>query len=113
VKLITAIIQPGMLDSAIQAAVASGARGMTVTEVRGFGQQYGYREQAAPQARQQALILPKVRIDAVVQDEDAEAVADMIAKSVRSGAIGDGKIWVCDVERVTRIRTGECGQDAA
>jgi nitrogen regulatory protein PII len=61
VKLITAIIQPGMLGSAMQAAVAAGARGMTVTEVRGFGQQYGYREQAARQARQQALILPKVR----------------------------------------------------
>jgi nitrogen regulatory protein P-II 1 len=112
VKLITAIIQPDMLDDAMQAAVAAGARGMTVTEVRGFGQQYGYREHAARPARQQALILPKVRIDTVVQDEDAGAVADVMAKSVRSGAIGDGKIWICDVERVLRVRTGDRDRDA-
>lgn len=111
-KLITAVVQPDMLDDAMQAAVAAGARGMTVTEVRGFGRQYGYREDGARPARQEALILPKVRLDAVVQDEDARTVADMIAKSVRSGAIGDGKIWICDVESVLRVRTGERDRDA-
>jgi nitrogen regulatory protein PII len=111
-RLITAIVQPDKLDNAMRAAVQAGARGLTVTEVRGFGQQFGYRNETARSARPDALILPKVRIDVVVQDEAARAVADTIATAVRTGTIGDGKIWVSDVDGVLRIRTGECDRDA-
>ena len=79
--------------------------------VRGFGQQYGHRGTVRP-ADQQALILPKLRIDAVVYDEVAGQVTDAIAKSVNMGTVGDGKIWICDVESVLRVRTGERDRDA-
>ena len=84
---------------------------MTVTEVRGFGRQYGHLEEACP-AERATLLLPKFRIDVVVQDQEATAVVDAIAKSVRTGAIGDGKIWMCPVDRALRCRTGERDGDA-
>ncbi len=110
-KLVTAVIRPEKLDELMRAVTDAGARGLTVTEVRGFGQQYGYRE-AVEGANQRALVLPKLRVDAVVQDEAAGPVADAIAKSVNTGTIGDGKIWICDVESVLRVRTGERDRDA-
>jgi len=84
---------------------------MTVTEVRGFGQQYGHVPGACPAGRA-AFLLPKLRIDVVVQDQEAVVMADAIAKSVRTGAIGDGKIWVCPVDAALRVRTGERDRDA-
>jgi nitrogen regulatory protein P-II 1 len=111
VRLITAIVQPDKLDEVMQAAAGAGAGGLTVTEVRGFGQQYGHRTTVGPAGRR-ALVLPKLRIDAVVQDEAVEAVTDAIAKSVHTGTIGDGKIWVCAVQSALRVRTGERDQDA-
>ena len=105
-KLITAIVKPERLDDVTEAVTNAGARGMTVTRVRGFGQQYGH-EAAVHPAERKALILPKLRVDVVVADQDPELVADAIAKAVRTGAIGDGKIWTTPVDSVLRVRTGE------
>ena len=109
-KLITAIVRAEKLDDATRAAINAGARGMTVTEVRGFGQQYGQMALADPAAP--AVLLPKVRLDVVVQDEQAAVVAGAIAKSAATGAIGDGKIWVCPVDGALRVRTGDRDRDA-
>lgn len=110
-KLITAIVRADKLDDATRALVNAGARGMTATEVRGFGRQYGHMPDASP-AERAALLLPKFRIDVVVHDWQATAVADAIAKSARTGAIGDGKIWTCAVDSALRVRTGERGEEA-
>lgn len=110
-KLITAVVKPDKLDDVTRAVTGAGASGLTVTEVRGFGQQFGHLGPVGPTGKR-ALVLPKLRIDIVVQDEAAGPLADAIAKSVNTGTIGDGKIWVCDVESVLRIRTGERDQDA-
>ncbi len=104
-KLITAIIKPGKLDDVVTAVAENGGRGLTVTEVMGFGQQYGHHPSAS--SDQSALVLPKVRLDVLVEDELARELTDAIAKAVNTGSIGDGKIWVCPVESALRIRTGE------
>ena len=111
-KLITAIVKPERLDDVTRAVTEAGARGMTVTEVRGFGQQYGHVATVHPGDRE-ILMLPKLRIDVVVADQLAGLVADAIAKSVSTGAIGDGKIWVSALDSVLRVRTGERDTDAA
>jgi nitrogen regulatory protein PII len=111
VKLITAIVRPEKLDDVTRAVTDAGARGLTVTEVRGFGQQYGHLAAVHPDDRE-ILVLPKLRIDVVVQDQAAGPVADAIATSVNSGTIGDGKIWVCPVDSVLRVRTGERDRNA-
>ena len=110
-KLITAVVKPDKLDHVMQAVTGGGARGLTVTEVHGFGQQYGHVAPARS-AAQNAFVLPKLRIDVLVQDESAAAVADAIAKAVSTGAIGDGKIWVSPVDSALRVRTGERDRDA-
>ena len=110
-KLITAIIRPEKLEDVTHAVVDAGARGMTVAEVRGFGQQYGQAPEASP-VTGAPLMLRKVRIEVVVGDDRAEAVTDAIAKAVRTGTIGDGKIWVCRVTSALRVRTGERDRDA-
>jgi nitrogen regulatory protein PII len=111
-KLITAIVKPGKLDDVMRAATDAGARGLTATEVRGFGQQYGHLRPSVRQAEQKVLVLPKLRVDILVQEEIAESVVGAIAKSVNTGTIGDGKIWVSTVDSVLRVRTGERGRDA-
>ena len=111
VKLITAIVKPEKLDDVMRAVTNAGARGLTVTEVRGFGQQYGHLA-AIDQDDQGILVLPKLRIDVVAQDQAAGLVADAIAKAVNTGTIGDGKIWVCPVDSVLRVRTGERDDEA-
>jgi nitrogen regulatory protein PII len=111
-KLITAIVKPGKLDDVMRAAVEAGARGLTATDVRGFGQQYGHLDPAVRQYEQSALVLPKLRIDIVVPDEISESVVGAIAKSVSTGSIGDGKIWVSAVDSVLRIRTNERDRSA-
>jgi nitrogen regulatory protein P-II 1 len=111
VKVITAILRVDKLDDVTRDLVNAGARGMTVTEVLGFGQQHGHTPGSFA-AERGALLLPKVRIDVVVQDQDAAGMAETIAKSARTGAIGDGKIWVCPVGEVLRVRTGERDDDA-
>ncbi len=110
-KMITAVVKADKLDDLVQAATDAGAHGLTATAVRGFGQQYGHFSAAAA-AGSRTLVLPKLRVDLVVNDEVADAVVDAIAKSVNTGAIGDGKIWICDVEGALRVRTGERDRDA-
>lgn len=109
-KVITAILRAGKLEEVTRDLANAGVRGMTVTEVRGFGQQRGHAPDAP--AYRRPVLLPKVRIDVLVQDEEAAAVADTIAKSARTGAIGDGKIWICPLDGVLRVRTGERDEDA-
>jgi nitrogen regulatory protein PII len=110
-KVITAIVKTDKLDDLIQAAREAGARGLTVADVRGFGQQYGHPAPVQAEA-QKALMLPKVRIDILATDRTAEQIAVAIGKSVNTGAIGDGKIWVCSAEFALRVRTGECDEEA-
>jgi nitrogen regulatory protein P-II 1 len=110
-KLITAVLQPDRLDDALRAAADAGAAGVTVTEVVGFGQQYGHQRHVDPEA-EQILVVPKVRIDLIVHDESVDKVVAAIAEKVRTPAIGDGKIWVSAIDGVLRIRTGERDGDA-
>lgn len=105
-KLITAIVKPEVADDLVPAVVAAGARGLTATEVIGFGQQYGHGGPAGS-AGSSAALLPKVRVDIVIPDEFAEAVVGAIAKCAGTGSIGDGKVWVSPVDSAVRVRTGE------
>jgi nitrogen regulatory protein P-II 1 len=111
VKLITAIVKPFKLDDVKTALKDAGVTGMTVTEVQGFGRQSGHTE-VYRGAEYTIDFVPKVRIDVLVDVTDAERVADAIAASARTGKIGDGKIWITEVDRVMRIRTGEVDADA-
>jgi nitrogen regulatory protein P-II 1 len=111
VKLITAIVKPFKLDDVKTALKDAGVTGMTVTEVQGFGRQSGHTE-VYRGAEYTIDFVPKVRIDVLVDVADAERVAEAIAAAARTGKIGDGKIWISDVERVMRIRTGEVDADA-
>jgi len=101
-KLITAVVKPDIADDVVTAATGAGARGLTASEVIGFGQQYGHGRPAGHSA-----VMPKVRMDIVVKDDDAEAVASAIAKCANTGTIGAGKIWVSTVDSAIRVRTGE------
>ncbi|WP_067563494.1 P-II family nitrogen regulator [Halofilum ochraceum] len=110
-KRITAIIKPYKLDDVREALSESGVNGMTVTEVKGFGRQKGHTELYRG-AEYVIDFLPKIRLEAVVADDDVDAAIEAISRAARTGKIGDGKIFVETVERVVRIRTGEEG-DAA
>ena len=110
-KLVTAVVKPFKLDDVKTSLKEAGVTGMTVTEVQGFGRQGGHTE-VYRGAEYEVDFVPKVRIDAVVDDGDAERVADAIVEAARTGKIGDGKVWVTPVERLVRIRTGEMGADA-
>ena len=110
-KLITAIIKPFKLDDVKNALRSAGVVGMTVSEVRGFGRQGGHTETYRG-TEYQIDFVPKVRLEAVVDDDAVDRVVDLIADWARSGKIGDGKIWVTNVEAIVRIRTGESGHDA-
>jgi nitrogen regulatory protein PII len=111
VKLITAIIKPFKLDDVKDALKAAGVTGMTVGEVRGFGRQGGHTETYRG-AEYQIDFVPKVSLQLVVDDATVDAVVDTITKAAATGKIGDGKIWVSDVDRIVRIRTGEEGTEA-
>ena len=110
-KRITAIIKPYKLDDVREALSESGVNGMTVTEVKGFGRQKGHTELYRG-AEYVIDFLPKIRLEAVVADDDVDAAIEAMSRAARTGKIGDGKIFVENVERVVRIRTGEEG-DAA
>jgi nitrogen regulatory protein PII len=111
VKLITAIVKPFKLDDVKTALKDAGVTGMTVTEVQGFGRQSGHTE-VYRGAEYTIDFVPKVRIDVLADVADAERVAEVIAAAARTGKIGDGKIWITEVDRVMRIRTGEVDIDA-
>ena len=104
-KLITAIVRPEKLGELIEVLAGSGARGLTVTDVRGFGQQLG--QLTGRPVLPGAALLPKIRLDVVALDDDAELLAEAIAKHARTETIGDGKIWMTPVDSVLRVRTGE------
>jgi nitrogen regulatory protein P-II 1 len=110
-KLITAIIKPFKLDEVKTALKEAGVAGMTVTEVQGFGRQAGHTE-VYRGAEYTVDFVPKVRIEILVDVFQAETVAEVITLAARTGKIGDGKIWISDVDRVVRIRTGEVDEDA-
>ena len=110
-KLITAIIKPFKLDEVRSALCDIGVQGITVTEVKGFGRQKGHTELYRG-AEYTVDFLPKVKIEAAVSDELEEQVIATIEKAASTGKIGDGKIFVFDLEQVVRIRTGESGVDA-
>ncbi|MBL8775217.1 MAG: P-II family nitrogen regulator [Acidimicrobiales bacterium] len=110
-KLVTAIIKPYKLDDVKDALKAAGVVGITVSEVRGFGRQGGHSETYRG-SEYKIDFVPKVKLDVVVDDEDATKVVDAIVASAATGEIGDGKLWVLDVGEVVRIRTGERGSDA-
>jgi nitrogen regulatory protein P-II 1 len=110
-KLITAVIKPFKLDEVKDALKAAGIAGMTVAEVRGFGRQGGHTETYRG-AEYQIDFVPKVSIELVVDDTQADLAVDTIARAAATGKIGDGKIWVTDVERIVRIRTAEEGSAA-
>lgn len=110
-KLITAIIKPFKLDEVREALSTIGVQGITVTEVKGFGRQKGHTELYRG-AEYVVDFLPKVKLEAAVSEDLVERVIEAIEASARTGKIGDGKIFVFDLEQVVRIRTGETGQDA-
>jgi nitrogen regulatory protein PII len=110
-KLITAIIKPFKLDDVKDALKAAGVTGMTVTEVRGFGRQGGHTETYRG-AEYKIDFIPKVSVEVVVDAGNVDTVVETITAAAATGKIGDGKIWVTDVERLVRIRTGEEGADA-
>jgi nitrogen regulatory protein P-II 2 len=110
-KLVTAIIKPFKLDEVREALAAVGVQGITVTEVKGFGRQKGHTELYRG-AEYVVDFLPKVKVEAAIPSELLDQVIEAIEKSARTGKIGDGKIFVFDLEQVVRIRTGESGPDA-
>jgi nitrogen regulatory protein PII len=110
-KLITAIVKPFKVDDVKDALRAAGVEGITVSEVRGFGRQGGHTETYRG-AEYKIDFVPKVKMEIVTSDGNVERVLDTIQKSAATGKIGDGKVWVTNVEQIVRIRTGESG-DAA
>ncbi|MFN3791940.1 P-II family nitrogen regulator [Massilia sp.] len=110
-KMITAIIKPFKLDEVREALSEINVQGMTVTEVKGFGRQKGHTELYRG-AEYVVDFLPKIKIEAAVDDAVLEQVIDAISGAARTGKIGDGKIFVAELEQVIRIRTGETGNDA-
>jgi len=110
-KCVTAVVKPFKLDEVKDALQAHGVNGMTVTEVRGFGRQRGHTE-VYRGAEYQIDFVPKIRVDVVVDDDDAEEVAEIMVEAARTGEIGDGKVWISPVDAAIRVRTGERGPDA-
>ena len=110
-RLVTAIIKPFKLEEVKEALEAFGITGMTVSEASGYGRQRGHSE-VYRGAEYTVDFVPKVRLEVVVDDIDADAVVTVILKAAQTGRIGDGKIWTVPVEDVARVRTGEHGLDA-
>jgi nitrogen regulatory protein P-II 1 len=110
-KLLTAIIKPFKLEEVKDALKSAGVHGITVTEVQGFGRQAGHTE-VYRGAEYKIDFVPKVRLEIVVDDDDVERLRDVIVAAARTGKIGDGKIWTTPVDDITRIRTGERGDEA-
>jgi nitrogen regulatory protein P-II 2 len=110
-KMVTAIVKPFKLDEVREALSAIGVQGVTVTEVKGFGRQKGHTELYRG-AEYVVDFLPKVKIEAAVDDAIVDRVIEAIESAARTGKIGDGKVFVSTLEQVVRIRTGETGKDA-
>ena len=110
-KIVVAIIKPFKLDEVTDALRALDVSGMTITEVRGHGRQRGHTE-VYRGAEYTVDYVPKVRLEVVVDDPDAQKVANAIVEAAKTGKIGDGKLWIMPIETMVRIRTGEAGRDA-
>jgi nitrogen regulatory protein P-II 1 len=110
-KLVTAIIKPFRLEEVREALVALGVPGMTVSEASGYGRQRGHTE-VYRGAEYTIDLVPKVRIEVVVEDSDEDSVIDAIVTTARTNSIGDGKVWSSPIHQVVRVRTGERGHDA-
>ncbi|MFE4466237.1 P-II family nitrogen regulator [Oerskovia sp. NPDC056781] len=110
-KLVTGIIQPHRLDDVKSALEAAGVRGMTVSEASGYGRQKGHTE-VYRGAEYTVDLVPKVRVEVLVDDEDAATVTEVVVKAAQTGRIGDGKVWTITVDDVARVRTGEHGAGA-
>ncbi len=110
-RLVTAVIKPFKLDEVKAALETFGVAGMTVSEVQGYGRQRGHTE-VYRGAEYQVDFVPKIRVEVIVDDDDADDVAEVIVKSASTGKIGDGKVWTTPVESMVRVRTGERGRDA-
>ncbi len=110
-KLITAIVKPFKLEAVKEALLALGIEGMTVSEASGYGRQRGHTE-VYRGAEYTVDLVPKVRLEVLVDDTNADSVVDAIVTAAHTGKIGDGKVWVMPVDSVTRVRTGEKGSDA-
>jgi nitrogen regulatory protein P-II 1 len=111
VKLVTGIVKPFVLEDVKSALERIGVLGMTVSEVQGYGRQKGHTE-VYRGAEYAVDFVPKVRVEVLVEDEQADRVVDAIAEAARTGKIGDGKVWVTTAETLVRVRTGERGADA-
>jgi nitrogen regulatory protein P-II 1 len=110
-KKIEAVVRHYKLEEVKDALTEVGVKGMTVTEVRGFGRQKGHKEQYRG-AEYTVDFLPKVKLEVIVADEDAKTVIDTLLTTARTGQIGDGKIFITNLEEAIRIRTGETGSDS-
>ena len=110
-KLVVAVIKPFKLDDVREALAEAGVQGITVTEVKGFGRQKGHTELYRG-AEYVVDFLPKIKVEVAVDDDQLERVVEAISQSARTGKIGDGKIFVSNLEQVIRIRTGELDHDA-
>ena len=110
-KLVTAVIKPFTLDDVTEALQTFGISGLTVSEVSGYGRQGGHTE-VYRGAEYTVDLIPKLRIEVVVDDEDAADVVNLIVKSAATGKIGDGKVWTVPVDELVRVRTGERGSAA-
>jgi nitrogen regulatory protein P-II 1 len=111
VKLVVAVLKPFKLDDVKEALKNLGVQGMTLTEAQGFGRQRGHTE-VYRGAEYEVDFVPKIRIEVLVNDDQADEVVDAVIATAATGKIGDGKVWVIPVETVVRVRTGERGTDA-
>jgi len=110
-KLVTAVVKPHKWEDVREALETFGVAGMTVTEASGYGRQKGHTE-VYRGAEYDVTLVPKIRVDVVVDDSDVADVVNVITKAAQTGKIGDGKVWVMPVESVVRVRTGEDGTTA-
>jgi nitrogen regulatory protein P-II 1 len=110
-RLVTAVVKPFKLDDVKKALETLGVHGLTVSEVQGYGRQKGHTE-VYRGAEYTVDFVPKVKVEVLVDDLDADQVVDAVVEAARTGKIGDGKVWVTPVDTVVRVRTGERGPDA-
>jgi nitrogen regulatory protein PII len=110
-KVVVAVVKPHKLDEVKEALRDVGVSGLTTTDVEGFGRQRGHTE-VYRGAEYQVDFVPKVKVEILVADDQTQGVVDAVTKAARTGKIGDGKIWVLDLDELIRIRTGEQGVDA-
>jgi nitrogen regulatory protein P-II 2 len=110
-KMIVAVIKPSRLDAVLDAVTEAGASGLTVTEVRGYGRQRGKTE-VYRGAEYEVKLLPKVKLEIAAPDDIVDAIVEAVARTANTGKIGDGKVFVLDLEQALRIRTGDRGEGA-